>query len=71
MATPAEQAALLAAAYTLTCQGGFPVVGMQAGEASGTAVRVVCTLVTVSITSAWFRYGKVTRLLLFFSHWLR
>lgn len=65
------QQALLASYYTLTCEGGFLVVGMQAGEASGTAIRTVCTLITVSITSAWFKYRKVSRLLLFFSHWLR
>lgn len=57
--------------FTVECEGDFMVVGMKSGEVVGTIVRLVCTLVTVSITSSWFGGHKVKRLLLFFSHWLR
>lgn len=68
----AEQAALDADLYTLKCETGFAVMGLHQGEAAGAFVRVFCTLVTVSVVSAWVtRRDCINQLLLFFSHWLR
>lgn len=71
MASSSALAEYIASLHTQTCEGGFLAVGIQPGEAPGTLIRVLSTLITVSITSAWFNYRKITRLLLFFSHWLR
>ncbi|CAN0296803.1 unnamed protein product, partial [Ectocarpus sp. 4 AP-2014] len=56
---------------TLTCETGFSVVGMQEGENYLTPIRVLSTLVAVSVVSAWCNLAKIKRLSLFFSHWLR
>ncbi|CAM9379659.1 unnamed protein product [Ectocarpus fasciculatus] len=55
-----------------TCGTGLSVEDLQEGEAVCTPIRVLCTLVTVSVISAWFSRRKCIRrkLLLFFSHWL-
>lgn len=58
--------------FTLKCEAGFFVLGLREGEAVCTPVRVVATLVTMSVASAWFSGRKsIKKLLLFFSHWLR
>eukprot|EP00752_Nemacystus_decipiens_P002690 g2512.t1 len=44
--------------------------GVYPGEEALTVVRVVTTLVSVTVTSAWFSWKKITRLSLFFAHWL-
>ncbi len=67
----AQQAAFLAELYTLDCRAGFIVVGLQDGEAVATPIRVICTLITISVGSAWIsRRRSIKKLLLFFSHWL-
>lgn len=53
-----------------TCESDFIVLGLQDGERSAAAVRVVATFVSVSVTSAWFSVRKIKRLSLFFAHWL-
>lgn len=68
----AAQAALLADVFTIKCETGFVVAGIQNGEAECTPIRVFCTLVTISVVSGWFsRRQSIKKLLLFFSHWLR
>lgn len=67
----AAQAALYAEQFSLKCDAGFIVVGLQDGEAVATPVRVIATLVTISVASAWFsRRKSIKKLLLFFGHWL-
>ncbi|CAM9206720.1 unnamed protein product [Ectocarpus sp. 4 AP-2014] len=71
LSTSAAQAALLAEMFTLKCETGILVVGLQDGEALWTPVRILCTLVTVSVASAWIsRRKSIKKLLIFFSHWL-
>ncbi|CAM9229677.1 unnamed protein product [Scytosiphon promiscuus] len=55
---------------TLTCECGFPVAGMQKGEDYITPIRILSTLFSCSVTSAWFDLSKIKRLSLFFAHWL-
>ncbi|CAM9225058.1 unnamed protein product [Ectocarpus sp. 8 AP-2014] len=66
-----EQAADDTYAYTLKCETGFIVAGLQEGEAASAFVRVLCTLITVSVVSSWVtRRDCIYKLPLFFSHWL-
>lgn len=74
----AAQAALLESddnvdMFYRTCGTRLIVEELQEGEAVCTPIRVLCTLVTVSVISAWFnrRVSIRNKLLLFFSHWLR
>ncbi|CAM9508298.1 unnamed protein product [Ectocarpus fasciculatus] len=60
----------MASPYTLTCETGFLVAGMQEGENYLTPIRVLSTLISVSVVSAWCSRAKIKRLSLFFSHWL-
>ncbi|CAM9119172.1 unnamed protein product [Ectocarpus sp. 6 AP-2014] len=60
----------MASPYTLTCEAGFLVAGMQEGENYLTPIRVLSTLIAVSVVSAWCNRAKIKRLSLFFSHWL-
>ncbi|CAB1105637.1 unnamed protein product [Ectocarpus sp. CCAP 1310/34] len=72
LSSSAAQAVLLAEMFTLKCETGILVVGLQDGEALWTPVRILCTLVTVSVASAWIsRRKSIKKLLIFFSHWLR
>ncbi|CAN0278088.1 unnamed protein product [Ectocarpus sp. 6 AP-2014] len=59
-------------AFFRTCGTRLNVGDLQEGEAVCTPIRVLCTLVTVSVISAWFSRRKLIRkkLLVFFSHWL-
>ena len=67
----AAQAAMYAELFSLKCNTGFIVVGLQDGEAVCTPIRVASTLITISVASAWFsRRKSIKKLLLFFSHWL-
>lgn len=67
----AAHAALYAELFSLKCDTGFVVVGLQDGEAVCTPIRVVSTLITISVASAWFSRRKaIKKLLLFFGHWL-
>eukprot|EP00903_Cladosiphon_okamuranus_P012469 g11677.t2 len=43
---------------------------LMQGQVALTIVRRVTTLISITITSAWFRRTKVKRLSLFFAHWL-
>lgn len=66
------KAAAMADLFTLKCETGFVVAGLQDGEAECTPVRVFCTLVAMSVVSAWVsQQNSIKVLLLFFSHWLR
>lgn len=56
--------------YVQQCQSDFVVIGMQNGEAGGTVIRIITTMITVSIVSSWCNSKKIRRLLLFFLHWL-
>ncbi|CAM9489125.1 unnamed protein product [Ectocarpus sp. 12 AP-2014] len=60
------------ALFFRTCGTRLNVEDLQEGEAVCTPIRVLCTLVTASVISAWFSRRKCIRkkLLLFFSHWL-
>ncbi|CAM9206947.1 unnamed protein product [Ectocarpus sp. 4 AP-2014] len=55
-----------------TCGTRLNVENLQEGEAVCTPIRILCTLVTASVISAWFSRREFIRkkLLLFFSHWL-
>ncbi|CAN0507776.1 unnamed protein product, partial [Ectocarpus sp. 12 AP-2014] len=55
--SPAEQAALTDM-FTLRCDTGFVVSGLQPGEAAWTPNTVLCTLITMSVTSAWIGRRK-------------
>ncbi|CAN0544844.1 unnamed protein product [Ectocarpus sp. 12 AP-2014] len=55
----------------LSCETGFTAIGLQEGEGKITPIRVISTLVSVSVVSAWCSWTKVKRLSLFFAHWLR
>lgn len=57
--------------HTLTCESDFLVLGLQVGEDYSTPIRVLSTLIAVSVTSAWFSRKRIARLRLFFAHWLR
>ncbi|CAM9240864.1 unnamed protein product [Ectocarpus sp. 4 AP-2014] len=54
----------------LSCETGFKAIGLQEGEDNLTPIRVLSTLVSVSVVSAWCSWTKVKRLSLFFAHWL-
>ncbi|CAM9897288.1 unnamed protein product [Scytosiphon promiscuus] len=56
--------------FSFTCTSDFPSIGYQPGEKICTMVRVLCTLITVSIISSWCNKRIVERYLLFFTHWL-
>ncbi|CAM9423788.1 unnamed protein product, partial [Ectocarpus sp. 8 AP-2014] len=56
--------------YALICESDFGVIGLQPAEVIVTPIRIICTLVTVSVTSAWFHPGKVRKLDLFFGLWV-
>ncbi|CAM9325465.1 unnamed protein product [Pylaiella littoralis] len=56
--------------FSVTCTSDFPSIGYQPGEKVVTLVRVVCTLISVSIISSWCNKQTVTRYLLFFAHWI-
>lgn len=59
------------ASHTLTCESDFLVAGLQKGEDYITPVRILSTLFSCSVISAWFNWTKIKRLSLFFAHWLR
>ncbi|CAM9814346.1 unnamed protein product [Ectocarpus fasciculatus] len=54
----------------LSCETGFTAIGLQDGEDQLTPIRVLSTLVSVSVVSAWCSWTKIKRLSLFFAHWL-
>lgn len=70
MSSSASEAPI-APMFVHSCPSDFLVIGMQAGEEGGTPIRVLSTLITVSIVSSWCNTRKIKALLLFFSHWLR
>lgn len=60
--------------YWTSCQVDeiYTNVGFQGGEADTCLLRTACTFVTVSIVSSWIgRRGDISRLLLFWWHWMR
>lgn len=58
-------------ANEVACDGTMLSVGLQPWEAETLPIRVLATVVTVSIFSAWCDRGKVRRKLLLFAHWAR
>ncbi|CAM9696298.1 unnamed protein product [Ectocarpus fasciculatus] len=54
----------------LTCETGFRAPGLQNGEAVQAPIRIVSTLISVTVVSAWCSLTKIKRLSLFFAHWL-
>ncbi|CAM9423955.1 unnamed protein product, partial [Hapterophycus canaliculatus] len=56
--------------YFQTCESDFIVNGLQKGEDYITPLRILSTLFSCGITSAWFSWSKIKRLRLFFAHWL-
>lgn len=57
--------------FLRVCESDFIVIGMQDGEGMVFPVRMVSTLIAVSVTSSWFSWPRISRLRLFFAHWLR
>ena len=53
-----------------SCDTDLIVVGLGEGEELMTVVRIVTTLISVSVVSAWFSWIKIKKLNLFFAHWL-
>lgn len=53
------------------CRSEFAVGGFIEGERALSVVRLLCTIATASIISAWYGRPKVGRLSFFLSHWLR
>jgi len=50
----------------------YKSVGFQGGEADTCLLRTACTFITVSIVSSWIvRRDDISRLLLFWWHWMR
>ncbi|CAN0277892.1 unnamed protein product, partial [Ectocarpus sp. 6 AP-2014] len=57
--------------FTLKCETGFFVVGLQPWEAAWTSNAMLCTLITMTVTSAWIsRRKSIKKLIIFFGHWL-
>lgn len=52
------------------CGTDLTVVGLGEGEELMSCVRIITTLVSITVTSAWFSWRKIKTLSLFFSHWL-
>lgn len=55
----------------VACHNDMLSVGMQPGEAEALPIRMISTIVTASILSAWCDRSKMQRKLLFFAHWSR
>ncbi|CAM9834239.1 unnamed protein product [Ectocarpus fasciculatus] len=69
--SPSAAPVLEADMFTLRCDAGFAVAGLQPGEAAWTPNTVLCTLITMTVISAWIgRRKSIKKLLIFFSHWL-
>lgn len=56
--------------YEKACIAGFLAVGLQPWERVQSVFRIVCTLITVSIVSAWVSRKGIGRLILLFLHWV-
>lgn len=54
---------------TLICETDFPAIGIQPGEELATVMRIASTLTALTVASAW-SFKKISRLRLFFAHWL-
>lgn len=59
----------MSAPTVLACETDFPVAGVVKGGELIVVVRTVSTLISLTVTSAW-TWRKISRLRLFFSHWL-
>eukprot|EP00752_Nemacystus_decipiens_P002666 g2494.t1 len=53
-----------------SCPSGLPGTDLLVGEELISTVRIVTTLVSITVTSAWFSKEKIKKLSLFFAHWL-
>eukprot|EP00752_Nemacystus_decipiens_P002664 g2492.t1 len=53
-----------------SCPSGLPGPGLLEGEELISTVRIVTTLISLTVTSAWFSKEKIRKLGLFFAHWL-
>eukprot|EP00752_Nemacystus_decipiens_P002662 g2490.t1 len=49
---------------------GSDITGLFQGEELYAVVRIVTTLISLTVTSAWFSWERIRRLGLFFAHWL-
>eukprot|EP00752_Nemacystus_decipiens_P008538 g7625.t1 len=45
-------------------------MGLYTGEEALTVVRIATTVISITVTSAWFSSKKIKKLSLFFAHWL-
>ncbi|CAM9229526.1 unnamed protein product [Scytosiphon promiscuus] len=54
----------------LSCVSDFPVAGLQRGEDYLTPIRIFSTFCAATVTASWFNRTKISRLRLFFAHWL-
>eukprot|EP00752_Nemacystus_decipiens_P008409 g7519.t1 len=53
-----------------TCESDLRSIGFFDGEKVLASVRIATTLVSITVTSAWFNWKKISRLSVFFAHWL-
>ena len=53
-----------------SCESDLLAIGFLDGEELLATVRMATTLISVTVTSAWFSSKKVARLSVFFAHWL-
>lgn len=60
-----------AMSYELVCQSDFFVLGFQDNEEWMAIIRLLSTIVTISIISSFCNKWDDDRLLLFCAHWLR
>ena len=53
-----------------SCESDLMNFGIFDGEELLSVSRIITTLISVSVISAWFDGDKIKRLSLFFAHWL-
>eukprot|EP00752_Nemacystus_decipiens_P002665 g2493.t1 len=53
-----------------SCGSDISGSGLFDGEELLSVVRVLTTVISLTVTSAWFSWEKITKLSLFFTHWL-
>eukprot|EP00752_Nemacystus_decipiens_P002663 g2491.t1 len=53
-----------------SCGSDISGSGLFDGEELLLVVRVLTTVISLTVTSAWFSWEKITKLSLFFAHWL-
>lgn len=68
---PVHHLTTKAMSYELVCQSDFLVLGFQDSEEWMAIIRLLSTIVTISIISSFCNKWEDDRLLLFCAHWLR